>query len=775
MSAVRPHQCVPAWCLWARRAAVLGLAAVMTAVCSGAGAFEPAGEVVSLPDSVVARVFVDPGGYVWALTGADPETRAGRIAVVDPGHRVSTPFSVASGLAGDEVRAVGFEHVGPESVGDNGAGAVWIGTDSGISVLSRTGVFTTLTAGNCPLPGNRVRALFIGADNTKWIALDGRGVCCVDEQFQWAAYRTADGLCSDAVQAICEDSLGNVWFGTQGGGVSYLDRDGRWGHFSAANSGLISDFVTAVAVENPRTVWFVTPAGVSQFDGRNWTSYTGRNSPIGGGEPTAIVIDRFGTKWIGTRRGGLFSLDRFGRWSCFSTDTAALPSDQVLDLALGGDGALWVATAAGLCRFGGSAPGVPEASGQDDGAFAGALMWENLSEDEQPLTFSVALPGSGCGGLPGYYAAIWDDPGIGSGDLRYTITGDQRGNMRLDLQGVFSRAVFLISGEAAVPDPAGTRAAGLPCPFPTVLPEELVPLVQPGEGLPSADPALVRLARSLVRPDSENDMLRTVCDIVYSARLQRLGLQPGVAAVPVGGTQPGRQAARLVGPQEVSRVLQDNAGDSRSRARLVCTLLRAAGVPAQILMNVQGEAWARAWVAGLGWVPIGVSFPVYDYLRPRRTGLLRSGAPADRACAGVTGADDDLALIRWTPPVAAYCVKGDAAGLQEGRSLGQARLLLTRITSGDARPTIACIPIGSGLRAAACQQQGRISLVFFGPDGARLHTAPLELNGLSVFVNVEGRLLWKFIPRKIGDLLVIENLEYLQRPSPPVRTGGIGR
>lgn len=730
---------------------------------SGVAAYEPACEGVALPDPVVARVFVDPGGYVWALTGGDPEARAGRITVVDGANRFSTPFSAASGLAGNEVRALGFEHVAPESMQDTGAGAVWIGTDSGISVLNRSGVFTTLTAGNCPLPGNRVRALFVGADNTKWIALDGRGVCCVDAQFQWAAYRTADGLCSDDVQAIREDSLGNVWFGTRSGGVSYLDREGRWGHFSAANSGLISDFVTAIAVEEPRTVWFTTPAGVSQFDGRNWTSYTGRNSPIGGFEPTAIVVDRFGTKWIGTRRGGLFSLDRFGRWLRFSTDTTGLPSDQVLDLALGGDGTLWVATANGLCRFGGAASAAPAPAGPDGSAFAAALMWENLSEDDQSLNLGFALPGSGCGDLPWYYAALWDDPGPGHGDLRYSITGNQRGNMRLDLQGVFSRVVFLLSGVAAVPSPADTIATGVPCPFPTALPEELTALTRPGAGLPSTDPALVRLARSLVRPGSENDMLRTVCDIVYSARLQRLQLLPGAAAVPAGSGQPVGQDSRLTGPQDVYRVLQDNAGDRRSTARLVCTLLRAAGVPAQMLMNIQGEAWTRAWVAGIGWVPIEVSWPVYDYLRPRRIGLPRAGTPVDRACAGVTGADDDLGLLTWSPQVAAYCVKAEAAGLQDGRSLGQARLLLTRIAATDALSAPACIPIGPGVRVAACHQQGRVALVFFGPGGERLHTEPLELNGLSTFVNVGGRLLWTFIPRTIGDLLVLENLEYLQR------------
>jgi ligand-binding sensor domain-containing protein len=94
--------------------------------------------------------------------------------------------------------------------------------------------------------------------------------------------------------------------------------------------------------EKPGTLWFVTASGVSVFDGRNWMSYTAKNSPFAGFIPASMVIDRAGNKWIGTENGGLFKLDALSGWTRFTRENSGLIDNKITALALDQGGTLWI-------------------------------------------------------------------------------------------------------------------------------------------------------------------------------------------------------------------------------------------------------------------------------------------------------------------------------------------------------------------------------------------------------------------------------------------------
>ncbi len=719
----------------------------------------------------VVDIAVDPAGYVW-FSAQDPETGEGGLSVLDRMHECTAPFDASDGLSSTAIADIAFEHVPEGFVDDYEYGNIWIATDSGINVLDRRGVVTTLNSRNTSLPGNTITSLFINKENTKWVSVQGKGVCCIDAEFNWGTYTVADGLCSNTILSMHEDANGNMWFGSKGRGVSFLDRDGNWLHFSSANSGLIGNYVFDIADEKPNRMWFVTSQGVSVFDGQNWMSYTARNSPLGSYVPTNVVIDGSGNKWIGTRQGGLFKLDSFGMWTRYNRDNSNLPDNAINDLVVDADGVLWVATPAGLCSLGNGMQKTvvqmpdrqflePSDTRLGEGVyypFAHALMWENIGDAELEPQLSLALPSFAQQGRSWFYAAVWEDQNFRFADLDYRVEGNRRGNRRITFNGNFFQTMFFISGGILSSFSGDTLDTASRHPFPGKYPEELLGLIKPGGRIPSNDPEIKKLVERLVRPESRGDMAQTMRDIVYSKLVQHLGpIEKNIGLI--SEKERGEENAAIGSAKDVYYVLENRKGDHHAKARLICTLARAAGIPARIVMSIKGKTWCQVWLAGAGWISVEALYPVYDYLRPMRTYMPKVFLPEDLSIAAVSGKNDDVGNIVWNPEVKGYYVESDPAELGTYQNLSKAKLLITQFVQEETVPDNARIEIAENIYVIARQQQGQSFLQFQDKTGAAIEVFPLVFNGLSSFARVQDRLFWKFIPRRIGELLVIENLE----------------
>jgi len=708
-----------------------------------------------LSGNAVRTVSMDPGGYLWLGVREQDGVPGVGIDVVDRMYEVVS-YDSADGLGNNNVNAIAFEHIDHLRYDDSDCGTVWMGTEHGISVLDRKGTFTNITPGNSPLPGNTVTTVYIDRENTKWISVWGNGICCVDAEFNWHIYTRADGLCSNRILSITEDKNGNMWFGSYDNGVSRLDPDGNWMQFSSEQSGLIGNRVRAIACEAPNKLWFVTTNGLSVFNGQNWTSYSSRNSPIGNFVPTAIVIDRFGNKWIGTERGGLFKLDGFGIWSSFQKHTSSLLDNRINSLLIDGPGTVWIATPAGLCSVG-PFPGkrgrpvsrddFVEPTDQALGKgvyypFESAVVWKKSDISGLQPELSFALPTFFRGGRSWMYAAFWADKKFAFKDLGYTITGDRTGRLRISFNGAFSRARFLAVGGvlSAYRDAAIDRQMGYP--FPRSFPGELRMFLSSGTHIPSNNPDIKSLAESLVQQASRDDMWRTMKDIIYSQFLQNISLDTAAGTT-----------------HDALSLIKNKKGSATAKVRLVCSLARAVGVPAKIVMGIEGSVWCELWLAGLGWVPVEASYPVYDYIRPVRTSMPKALSSGEHAIASVSGTDDDAARVTWNPALNASWGETSPELLRDYKQMSAAKILLIKITESEPVPENARVRIADDIFVTALQQDGDVWLVFQDRTGTQLKRMPLHFSGLSLFTRIQRRLFWKFLPRRIGDMLIIENIE----------------
>lgn len=136
--------------------------------------------------------------------------------------------------------------------------------------------------------------------------------------------------------ALCEDSHGALWFGTNGGGASRYD--GRsWQSFNLDN-GLAGQVVLVILRDRANTLWFGTNNGLSRYEGVTWTSYD-RHDGLASNDVYTLAFSG-NTLWTGALGGGISWYDNDG-WHSF-VDASANPAQVGYPIHMDRSGILWV-------------------------------------------------------------------------------------------------------------------------------------------------------------------------------------------------------------------------------------------------------------------------------------------------------------------------------------------------------------------------------------------------------------------------------------------------
>jgi signal transduction histidine kinase/ligand-binding sensor domain-containing protein len=154
------------------------------------------------------------------------------------------------------------------------------------------------------LKNSVIRCIIEDKNRNLWFATDGGGVTKYDGKF-FTHYTTREGLSDDAVLCILQDRHGALWFGTNEGVCRY---DGRF--FTQFNfmDDLNNHAVYCVAEDTAGNLWFGTDGGFTKYDGRYFTNYSEKNRNENS-KVQSILIDKTSTIWFGTFGGGVFSYD----------------------------------------------------------------------------------------------------------------------------------------------------------------------------------------------------------------------------------------------------------------------------------------------------------------------------------------------------------------------------------------------------------------------------------------------------------------------------------
>lgn len=139
---------------------------------------------------------------------------------------------------------------------------------------------------------DRATNLWVGAESglAKW---DGKA---------WRGFTARDGLPGTAIRAICDDAQGNIWIGTDGGGLLRL-QNGAFTRFRQSAGGLPGDSITSLLMDKEGVLWVGTSGGgLGRYWDGKWTRYT-THEGLAGNSVTYLIEDELGSMWIGSNEG----------------------------------------------------------------------------------------------------------------------------------------------------------------------------------------------------------------------------------------------------------------------------------------------------------------------------------------------------------------------------------------------------------------------------------------------------------------------------------------
>ena len=218
--------------------------------------------------------------------------------------------------------------------------------------------WTEFTPFNAKLGSLRIYAVAADQRRGVWVATN-YGISRFDGQ-DWTLYRETPepgaARLDNVIYNLAPDSAGTLWF-TCLRGVGALHPDGSKERWEWQASGFPRNQINQVLRAGDTTyVTMHNLQGLFALRDGKWNRIpveAGGNAVI-----NAIVRADDGVFWLGTSNGLLRWDQPAGKWEHFTTANSGLPDNYVRRLAIGRDGALWVATATrsekpagGVARF----------------------------------------------------------------------------------------------------------------------------------------------------------------------------------------------------------------------------------------------------------------------------------------------------------------------------------------------------------------------------------------------------------------------------------------
>ncbi len=211
------------------------------------------------------------------------------------------------------------------------------------------GFFTTYTTDD-GLSLDQVYCSYKDNLGNLWFGTNGGGVSKYDGK-NFTTYTTAHGLANNIIWCITQDHEGNLWFGTDGSGACKYDGESFTTYTNA--QGLADNVIFSIVEDKENNLWFGTlKGGVSKWDGKAFTTYSTKNG-LANNAVKAILQDSKGNLWFATVGGGVSKWD--GKFFINYAMKEGLSGDKVWGAAEDNSGNLWFGTEGkGLTKYDGN-------------------------------------------------------------------------------------------------------------------------------------------------------------------------------------------------------------------------------------------------------------------------------------------------------------------------------------------------------------------------------------------------------------------------------------
>lgn len=176
-------------------------------------------------------------------------------------------------------------------------GSFWFVAKNGISKYYK-GRFKNFTTKD-GLKDNNIKCVIEEKEGNLFFGSDGGGLIKFTNE-DFVCYTQKDAIGSNVVMSIIEDQNKNIWLSTYGDGVGVFTSKGYF--LYKDNDGLANNTVWCSMLSSKPSIWVGTSNGISEFDGNKFITYDTKNG-LDANKVYALQEDAKGNIWIGTKEG----------------------------------------------------------------------------------------------------------------------------------------------------------------------------------------------------------------------------------------------------------------------------------------------------------------------------------------------------------------------------------------------------------------------------------------------------------------------------------------
>lgn len=194
------------------------------------------------------------------------------------------------------------------------------------------------------------------------------------------------GMLMAYVMTSFEDSKGNIWFGTQGEGVSRYDGE-FFTHYTNTN-GLVDGRIWAITEDREGNMWFSSETnGVSKYDGHHFINYKD-NGGLSHAKTKTMMTDSKGNIWLGTGGSGVSKISGDSITHFWAKE--GVSPKNILSIAEDAQGNMWFGTyRSGVIKFDGKS----FTQFTEEDGLTGITFWDIVARENGDVYFSSEVGG----------------------------------------------------------------------------------------------------------------------------------------------------------------------------------------------------------------------------------------------------------------------------------------------------------------------------------------------------------------------------------------------
>ncbi|MDE5422153.1 response regulator [Ancylomarina sp. DW003] len=282
-----------------------------------------------IPTNMIYRIFRDSKGLIWAGTDGgglcqiNPKTK--KVKIYE--HSKTNKFSLQSNTV------IGF--------GETKNSDIWIFTNYGnINILPNESSTIGYYSGSLSGTPTRILSILNCKDGSLWLGTDGEGISLINKEGKAvkqfiANSKSSRGLNGNYIQAMVEDENKNKWIGTYLNGLSYYsNKTNQFKSIQIKNEeGQIATDVRSLYIDIKNRIWVGTNLGIFVFSGANKqiAFFPNNSKGLSGSIAEVFIEDESKQLWVGMYQGGicLFNENKVLKNSNFTTYKLSKSNDQM--------------------------------------------------------------------------------------------------------------------------------------------------------------------------------------------------------------------------------------------------------------------------------------------------------------------------------------------------------------------------------------------------------------------------------------------------------------